>query len=271
MSRQETVLTSPVTDTAIEHIRRCGWVKLRGVVPPAGIENSRAEIRDYVMDRRQTLNAQEKSVGASATKNMFRLGDAPQVVSDFVTMPLLGEIAARLLGVEAVRVLHFCGFFKAGGGLPTPWHQDLTYIPLDTEKVLSIWIPLTRITTDMGVLVFAEGSHLHGQLDDEHRVPARYPLVQTGSLEVGDVSVHMGWTLHSSLKNTSTQMREAITILFYPDGARIETRGDVPFMQCIMNDCFPGLVHGDLAAGASNPLVYKRPGGEGAEANNSLE
>lgn len=250
-----------VTDTAIEHLRERGWVKLRGVVPPARIESHRPQIQAYVMERRQTLNAQEQLLGASATKNMFRLNDAPQAVSEFVTSPLLGEIAARLLGVEAVRVLHFCGFFKAGGGPSTPWHQDLTYIPLDTDKVLSIWIPLTRITPDMGVLVFAEGSHLHGQLGDMRGIPAHYPLVQTGSLEVGDVSVHMGWTLHSSLKNTSAQMREAITILFYPDGARVETRGDVPFMRCIMNDCFPGLAPGDLANGAANPLIYQRPDG----------
>lgn len=261
MPTRETAPAALVTDAAVEHIRERGWVKLRGVVPPAMIESHRPGIREHVMERRQRLNAQERSLGASATTNMFRLGDAPKAVSEFVTSPLLGEIAARLLGVEAVRVLHFCGFFKAGGGLPTPWHQDLTFIPLDTDKVLSIWIPLTRITEDMGVLVFAEGSHLHGQLDDVTRAAGRHPLVQTGTLEVGDVSVHMGWTLHSSLKNASERMREAITILFYPDGARIETRGDVPFMRCIMNDCFPGLGSGDLADGPLNPLVYRRPAG----------
>ncbi|MGB8508283.1 MAG: phytanoyl-CoA dioxygenase family protein [Pyrinomonadaceae bacterium] len=258
---QETVLANQVTDAAINQLRQRGWIKLRGVVPPAEIEKCRPDIQEYVMQRRQSLNAQEQSLGASATTNMFRLNDAPKAVYEFVTSPLLGEIAGRLLDVEAVRFLHFCGFFKAGGGAPTPWHQDLTYIPLDTDKVLSIWIPLTRITTDMGVLVFAEGSHLQGQLDGGHHALKGFPLVQTGSLEVGDVCVHTGWTLHSSLKNTSTQMREAIAILFYSDGAHVETRGDVPFMRCIMNDCFPGLAAGDVANGPLNPLIYTRPRG----------
>lgn len=261
MPTQETTLTTRSTDAAAEDLRRHGWVKLRGVVPPSMIESALPRIREYVMERQQDLNAQEQSLGGSATKNIFRLGDAPQVISEFVTSPLLGEIAARLLGVDAVRLLHFCGFFKAAGGLPTPLHQDLTYIPLATDQVLTVWIPLTRVTPDMGVLVFAEGSHLHGQLDEGANNVGRFPLAQTGSMEVGDVSVHAGWTLHGTLRNTSAQMREAIAILFYPDGARVETRGDVPFMRCIMNDCVPGLAPGDFARGPLNPVVYRRQDG----------
>lgn len=257
VARTEKEDTRLLTNTHVEELRRSGWVLLRGGVPPEEIDNYSPAIRDYIMGTRQGMNADEQAMGASATKTFFRLDEAPQAVSDFVTSPLLGEIAARLLGVEAVRVLHFCGFFKASGGPSTPWHQDLTYIPLDTDKALSIWIPLMDMTPEMGALVFAEGSHLSGALDNPFAARERFPLAQTGNLKVGDVSVHMGWTVHASLKNTSARMREAFSVCYYADGARIRLRGDVPFMRSLMDSYFAGLSPGDVAAGPRNPVVYR--------------
>ncbi|HEX8145193.1 MAG TPA: phytanoyl-CoA dioxygenase family protein [Pyrinomonadaceae bacterium] len=247
-----------LTDDQIEHLRERGWVVLRGIISPDKLLGYRPALRDYIMGHREKMDDVERAMGASAKKTMFSLGEAPTTVSEFVKSPLLGEIAAQLLGVDAVRVLHFCGFFKSGGGPPTPWHQDLSYIPLDTDKLLSLWIPLTGITPDMGALVFAEGSHLHGLSDKPWLAGEHFPLVQTGSMEAGDISVHMGWTLHASLKNKSTQMREALAVCYYSDGARIQTRGDVPFMRGLMNSCFAGLRPGDQAAGPLNPVVYRR-------------
>lgn len=257
-AREEKDGTTLPAETKIEQLRRRGWVTLRALLSPGQIESYRPAISDYIMGHRQEMDADEQAMGASATKTMFSLGEAPQAVSEFVRSPLLGEIAAELLGVEAVRVLHFCGFFKSGGGPSTPWHQDLSYIPLDTDKLLSIWIPLTSITPDMGALVFAEGSHLHGLLENPWVAAEQFPLVQTGSMKAGDVSVHMGWTLHASLKNTSPQMREALAICYYGDGARIQTRGDLPFMRGLMNSCFDGLSPGDPAVGPLTPVVYRR-------------
>lgn len=249
---------STLSDAGSEQLRRRGWVVLRGLLSPVEIESYRPAIRDYIMGHRAGMDSDEQAMGASATRTMFSLGEAPQAVAEFVTSPLLGEIAAQLLGVEAVRLLHFCGFFKSGGGPPTPWHQDLSYIPLDTDRLLSIWIPLTAITPDMGALVFAEGSHTRGLMNQPWLAGEQFHLVQTGAMDVGDVSVHMGWTLHASLKNSSAHMREALAICYYADGARIQMRGDVPFMRSLMQSCFDGLGPGDAAAGPLNPVVYRR-------------
>ncbi|HEX8145192.1 MAG TPA: phytanoyl-CoA dioxygenase family protein [Pyrinomonadaceae bacterium] len=240
----------------VEALRRNGHIQLKGVFTPQEIAAYRPVIRDYVMSIRQAMDTQDQSLGTSTRKTNFSIGNAPEEVVRFVKSPRLAEIAARFLGVEALRLLHFCGFFKPGGGPPTGWHQDLGYVPLDTAQVIAIWIPLMDITSDMGTLVFAEGSHLHGQLDAEV-TEDNFPVVENQPMMAGDVSLHLGWTLHSSLENSSSRMREAITIGYYADGARIQTRGEIPIVQSFLDSYFAGLVPGDKAIGELTPLVFE--------------
>ena len=248
----------PVGDAQVEEFRRRGHALLPGVFSPEEMAGLRPALRDYVLSVWSRMSPAEQSSGASATQTNFSLGAAPAEVVDFVTSPRLGEIAARFLGVDGVRVLHFCGFFKPGGGAATPWHQDLRYMPLDTEKVLSIWVPIADVTPDMGSLIFAEGSHLHGALD----APAAgrdFAVARNGPMRAGDASLHMGWTLHGALKNTSGRLREAITIGYYADGARIRLDGGAPsIMRNFLDSYFPGLAPGDPAAGPLTPVVYSR-------------
>lgn len=248
--------THHLADARLEEIRRRGCGVLRAVLSPEELDRHRPILREYVMERRQAMSAVEQAVGASPSETIFGLDTAPQPVVDLVTSPRLGEIAARILGVEGVRLLHFSGFFKPGGGPGTPWHQDLTYMPLDTDKVVSIWIPFTDITPDMGGLVFAEGSHLSGELVPSKDVK-RFPVVQNGAMRAGDASVHMGWTIHSSLPNSTRNMREVITIGYYADGTRIRERGSVPIVRTFLETYFAGLTSGDLAEGPLNPVVFQ--------------
>ena len=48
--------------------------------------------------------------------------------------------------VEAVRLFRDQSYFKGPDGANTPWHQDAYFMPLDSEKILTMWIPLTDIT-----------------------------------------------------------------------------------------------------------------------------
>ncbi len=278
----------------VKELHRRGWCVLRNVFAPDEMAGHRALLLDYIASTQaKSPNAMDATpfaatgdagvvpatrrgqvAAAPANKPAYSLADAPAEVAAFVRSARLGEIAVRALGVEALRVLHFAGFIKPGGGPPTPLHQDLSYIPLDTDKVISIWIPLTDITPEMAPLVFAEGSHLHGYLDDPLGGAEQFPLVQNGAMKAGDVSLHLGWTLHGALKNSSAQTREAFAICYFADGARIERREGGPFIQNILNSCFPGLAPGQLAEGPLNPIVYSRrkdSGARGVEAAESME
>jgi ectoine hydroxylase-related dioxygenase (phytanoyl-CoA dioxygenase family) len=270
--------TDPLIVNQVNDLHRRGWAVLRNVFSPEEMTGHRELLRDYIS------STQAKSPGAidampfaaaralasspaasgsarrapTGNKPAYSLADAPAEVAAFVRSAWLGEIAARFLGVEALRVLHFAGFIKPGGGPPTPLHQDLSYIPLDTDKVISIWIPLTELTPEMAPLVFAEGSHLHGYLDNPLAGAERFPLVQNGAMRAGDVSLHLGWTLHGALKNSSEKTRESFAICYFADGARIEKRAGGPFIQNILNSCFPGIAPGQLARGPLNPIIYSR-------------
>jgi len=248
----DTPVTSPV-----DQFGQTGHVVIRGVFSRDMVERYRWAFRDYVAAGRESMSPGERAMGASATRSVFKLAEAPAVVAELVTSPVLGQIAAELMGIEAVRLLHFTGFFKSGGGPGTPWHQDLTFIPLDTSHAVSIWMPLTPVTREMGALVFAEGSHLQGPLNP-NTDRTRFVIRENPAMETGDISVHSGWTLHSSLENSSPHLREAVAMCYYPDGSRIQRRHGFPFPQSLMESHFPGLAEGDLAVGPSTPVVYRR-------------
>lgn len=52
------------------------------------------------------------------------------------------SIIIDLVGVENVRLSHDQALFKEPGGGHTLGHQDKFYWPLDTDKMITIWMPL---------------------------------------------------------------------------------------------------------------------------------
>jgi ectoine hydroxylase-related dioxygenase (phytanoyl-CoA dioxygenase family) len=243
----------PLTAEQIEEVRERGHAVLRGVLSREEMAACRSFLRRYILAKEEIL----VGISSAAAAAEFNLGDAPQEVADFVTSPRLGEIAARLLVAEAVRILHFAGLFKPAGGAPTPWHQDLAYLPLDGEKMITLWIPLDDFTPDMGTLVFAEGSHRQGRTLGRSALE-EFPLAHNGPMQAGDLSLHLGWTLHSAQENSTDREREALAIVYYADGTRIRVRGNLPVMQRLLNRYFAGLANGDPAIGPMNPVVFRR-------------
>ena len=47
--------------------------------------------------------------------------------------------------VDGVRIYHDQALYKEPGGGCTPWHADGYYFPLDTEKILTAWVPLQPV------------------------------------------------------------------------------------------------------------------------------
>ena len=40
-------------------------------------------------------------------------------------------------------------------------------------------------------------------------------------MRAGDASFHSGWTVHKALGNTSAQMREVMTVIWFADGLTV--------------------------------------------------
>jgi ectoine hydroxylase-related dioxygenase (phytanoyl-CoA dioxygenase family) len=163
---------------------------------------------------------------------------------------------------------HDQALFKEAGGGPTPWHQDQFYWPLDCPTV-TMWMALVDADSGMGTMRFASGSQRDGYLatlaisdesdayfDDLVRQKG-YSVAETGALSAGDATFHTGWTLHSAGPNSTDRMRSAMTVIYYPDGARI-IEPDQDSRRHDLERWFPGQEPGEAAASPINPVLWSR-------------
>lgn len=261
-------LSSPVevSDGEVEAFRRDGHVCLRGVSTAEEAAAYEPVIREATLRDVDLPPLDERDTYGKAfiqTTNVWRRDDA---VAAFTLSPRFARIAARLLGVPAVRLYHDQALFKEPGGGPTPWHQDQFYWPLDTDRTVTMWMPLVDVTPDMGPLTFASGSNHLGFLgqfaisDESDRVFAEMvesrglSLVNSGSLAAGDATFHAGWTLHSAPPNESPKLRSVMTVIYFADGARlIEPQN--PNQALDSAAWFPGCKPGEPAASSLTPVL----------------
>ena len=78
--------------------------------------------------------------------------------------PRFAKAAAELLGVDGVRLYHDQALFKEPGGGHTPWHQDRSTGRSDTEKTITMWMPLADLDPAVGSMTFATGGTTAGEL-----------------------------------------------------------------------------------------------------------
>lgn len=198
--------------------------------------------------------------------NLWRLSEA---AARFTLARRFAKIAADLMGVEGVRIYHDQALFKEPGGGHTPWHQDQIYWPFDTDKTITLWMPLVPITEEVGSMTFVSGTHKNGYInkmvisDESHRTLAQYiegkrlPKMTYGAMAAGDATFHSGWTVHSAPGNPTDLMRKVMTVIYIADGLRI-AEPDSKARAADLGNWLPGLKPGDVAASEINPLVYRR-------------
>ena len=189
----------------------------------------------------------------------------------FVFAQRFARVAADLLEVDGVRLYHDQALFKEPHGGQTPWHQDQTYWPLDTDRTITMWMPLADVGVVPGTMTFASGSHRMGNLgeygisDESQRLFDRMvaerglSLETHGPLRAGDATFHAGWTLHSAPANPTDRMRPVMTVIYFADGAHI-TPAEHPIQKFDLSVWLRPCQPGDLAAGELNPRLYAKEG-----------
>jgi ectoine hydroxylase-related dioxygenase (phytanoyl-CoA dioxygenase family) len=82
------------------------------------------------------------------------------VVRDILVNSSLGEIAGKLMGSQTVRFFFDHLLVKeAGSTLPTPWHQDAPYFPMNGFDCCGIWIALDHVNAENGAVEYLKGTH----------------------------------------------------------------------------------------------------------------
>jgi ectoine hydroxylase-related dioxygenase (phytanoyl-CoA dioxygenase family) len=231
-----------------------------------------AAYRGHLEAAAASTNSERRPIGerdtySAAFLQSFNLWRTSEACRRFVFAPRFAKAAADLLGVNGVRIYHDQALFKDPGGGHTPWHQDQFYWPFDTEKTVTMWMPLADLDPRVGSMTFATGSHTAGKLrghaiSDESETAfaglvhsERLPEHTYGAMRAGDATFHAGWTLHRAGPNPTERMRPVMTVIYYADGAKV-AEPDSVYQQFDLGVWLPGLEPGDVAATPLNPRLW---------------
>lgn len=236
-----------LTDEQIDFYRREGYLHARGSVPPDALALARTILERWsnqtidgwahkglIEDSRADLDFWHRLVQVwnAAGRPHYVRSPRRDLVSPemyrFLTHPALLDLAEDVLGTPEVSV-H--GIFNARPKLPdqswttTPWHQDAQYYR-DAEKshVLSIWMPLQRVTEANSCLQVAAGwkqNVLYAGADDEESgflglsKADRAALVgQSIDMDAGDALCFNQLMPHRAMPNTSDAVRWSMDLRY---------------------------------------------------------
>ena len=255
----------------VEAFTRDGHVLVRDIAAPDEIAGYRPVIKAVVDEMVQKHDPQGRiddySKLFTQVTNVWRISDAARRI---VFSARFAGVAARLLDVPAVRLYHDQAVFKPPGAGRTPWHQDRYYWPLDTEKTVTMWLPLVDVDDEMGPITFASGSHRAGALGDlaisddtdrrlEALIAQRGWSVWSSPVRAGDATFHAGGTLHSARANRSRSVREVLTVIYYAAGVRVAEPANEN-QRVDLEVFLPGVGPGEEAKSELNPILYDSSG-----------
>jgi len=259
-----------VPNGARQDYQRDGHVLLRAVASTAEVAAYRTVLTAVVDEYKKGARPlDERDTYGKAFLQIGNLWGKDERISRFVFARRFAGIAADLMGVDAVRLYHDQALYKEAGGGITPWHQDQYYWPLDTEKTITMWMPLVDLTADMGIMRFASGSQRDGfigkvaisdkseALFKQYVLDRGFTVSSTPAMAAGDATFHSGWTMHSAPPNRTATMREVMTIIYYADGARV-VDPDTEGRKGDYASFYPHLKAGDLADGPKTPVIWRR-------------
>jgi ectoine hydroxylase-related dioxygenase (phytanoyl-CoA dioxygenase family) len=258
----------PVSAEQVAELRTKGHTCVRGLLDQHEVEVYREVIESAAQRwNKETRPLDERDTYGKAFLQIHNLWQKDEAAARFTLARRFGHVAAQLLGVESVRLYHDQALFKEPGGGPTPWHQDQYYWPLDTDKTITMWMPLVDVPPEVGTMHFVNGSPALGYLGEfkisdeseqffQNMIADRGLEVEThGAVAAGDTTWHVGWMLHSAPANPTPLMRSVHTVIYVADGARVG-KADTPAHQDDLGWWLPGLQEGDLVASHLNPVVY---------------
>jgi len=251
----------------MEDFERKGHICVRGLATPEEISHYRPAIEKTAHEGRYDHRPlEERDTYGKAFVQVHNLWQRNSTCKSFVFSKRFAHVAASLLGVGRVRLYHDQSLLKEPNGGYTPWHQDQTYWPLEDGKTVTMWMPLTEITADIGSMYFINGSHKSGSVDaglisdDSHRKISQWVNKSSlseetyGPMAPGDATFHAGWTLHRADPNLTSKPRPVITIIFVADGTLIVN--PTPKQDFDLKIWLGGKQPGEQVDSPMNPLLY---------------
>ncbi len=165
---------------------------------------------------------------------------------------------------------HDQALYKEPSGGFTPWHVDQQYWPMASPMSVTAWVPLQPVPIEMGPLCFGRGSHrkhigrdLEISAESEQQIRdevKREKIVEIQEpFELGDVSYHLGWTLHRAGPNTTDTPRRVFTIIYMDSEMRLDQPKNKN-QQVDWEAWTPSTKIGDVMADPLNPVLWEAAG-----------
>lgn len=234
-----------VDDTVRETLRSDGVVCLRGALDARWLAACEVAWR-WSIDHPGPL-ASPLTPGSDDAAQDLCNPDALDRYREILVGSPLGAMAAALMGSPSVWFMYEQVFHKwAGASARTPWHQDTSYLAVDGEDLLAMWISFDPVPVE-AALEFVRGSH-RGPLFNTSRFDPTdptlpiLPSVSMPSLpdieadrnaydivafptEPGDIVVFHTSLLHGGGPTTAAvPVRRTLTLRFFGERARFATR-----------------------------------------------
>ncbi len=177
----------------------------------------------------------------------------------------LGEMAARLAGVDGIRIWHDQALIKPPWGNPTAWHLDNPYWSFYSRDAISIWVALDDVTRDNGCLYFLPGSHLSATYDnvgigsnigDLFNAYPQWHEREAVAVEMkaGSCSFHNGLVAHGAGPNMTPYHRRAMTCAYMPDGSTFNGQRNILPLEIYESYQLGDVIDNDV----QTPLIYHR-------------
>jgi len=165
-----------------------------------------------------------------------------------LVLPFLSDLAVheRILDCVASVVdrpralLNSVLFIKEPGSAGyVSWHQDSTYMGVDTDDMVTAWVALTPSTTENGCVAMVSGSHREGIHPHEDRFAPDNILTRGQEvsgvdvdaavdveLRPGQISLHHPWLVHGSRPNRTEDRRVGVAFQAYVGAELRPERGE---------------------------------------------
>ena len=261
----ELTKTYHLKNDQIDFFRKNGFIKLKKVFSPGVVLKLRAELirllkKEFNVDPDKEANNRFLSLEMIWPKN--------KLLRAYVLSPRLGQISADLLGVPAVRLYHDNVLAKQTGCGRTPWHFDDHHFPLDTNDVVTAWVPAQPTPIEMGPLSFAYPLNVHNLVNAvtfektgtsyDRRVSEVFKkngvTVNETPFELGEVSFHHNLNFHTASRNRTNRSRVALANTYFKDGARVINNPTM--VSGDWQKFMPNINPGDVAASPLNPICW---------------
>lgn len=235
----------------IDEYTKNGFIRIRNVLEGEALNYANQVIGEAVKARTEPdkRKLEEKTQYEQSFMQCGYLAWDFPAVKDFVFGKRFAGIARDLMKVNGIRLWHDQALYKEPGGRITDCHQDESYWPIDSKNTTTMWMALVDVPEEKGCMRFVPGSHEWGvqeyvDIFEQPHVPEAVREENRISLPLnaGDVTYHSGLTFHEAFPNKTNVMREAMTIIYFEDGAKYNSEDE----RSKDHDSCEGLKHGDL-------------------------